>query len=453
MKRKNLLVAASATSLIVAAATGTALLTAGPAFAFHSGGVAECEGCHTMHNSLGGEAMTKDFNGMPQFQAGPYLLQGSDASSACLNCHGHADDAAPASYHIYDNDPTYNAGVTTVGGVGGGNAPANITPGGDFSWLKKTFTWVVRGTTNTSPGERHGHNIVAADYGFDADTTLTVAPGGTYEAGKLHCSSCHDPHGKYRRNADGTITTSGKPIRGSGSYNTSTDPSAAYAVGTYRLLAGEGYTTKAGTPAFTAGPPAAVAPSTYNRTEAVDQTRVAYGSGMSEWCANCHGQLHSENYVSGTSGLKHPAGNAAKLGTAIAANYNSYVKTGDMTGTSANAYNSLVPFEEGTTTYADLKAHALNTDAYLNGPDAANSNVACISCHRVHASGFDSMTRFDAAGYEFMTVDVAGVSSFNNASVLQGKSEADYIAALNGRTADQFAPYQRSLCNKCHAKD
>jgi hypothetical protein len=444
MKRKNLIAAASATTLLVAAATGTALLTAGSAFAFHSGGVAECEGCHTMHNSKNGVKMA-EYSSLPQYQAGPYLLQGADASSACLNCHGHANDTAPSSYHIYDND-TY--------GTNDGIVPANITPGGDFAWVKKTFEWVVRGNTNTSPGERHGHNIVASDYGFVPDTTLTTAPGGTYPATSLHCSSCHDPHGRYRRDVNGDIATTGKPISNSGSYTTSAAPTTNYSVGVYRILGGEGYTTKAvGGAGFTNGPPAAVAPNTYNRTEATTQTRVAYGSGMSEWCANCHGNLHSEGYVSGTSGLKHPAGNAAKLGATILGNYNAYVKTGDMTGTVASAYNSLVPFEEGTADYTALKAHAQNNDSVLTGADA-QSNVACISCHRVHASGFDSMTRFDAAGYEFMTVgDASGVPSYTNTNILQGKTEAELTAALGGRPATAFAPYQRSLCNKCHAKD
>ena len=72
-------------TLTVAAA---ALLLSSPAMAFHSGGVAECEGCHTMHNSLEGAAVT---SALPQYQSGPYLLKGSDQSSACLNCHNSAE--------------------------------------------------------------------------------------------------------------------------------------------------------------------------------------------------------------------------------------------------------------------------------------------------------------------------------------------------------------------------
>jgi hypothetical protein len=450
MKRSNLIAAASATTLLVAAATATSLFTAGQAFAFHSGGVAECEGCHTMHNSLGGAPVTAAF---PQYQAGPFLLKASDQSSTCLNCHGASNDTAPSSYHIYDND-TY--------GLNDGKAPANLTPGGDFAWLKKSYQWSPRtGSTETSEADRHGHNIVAFDYGFAADGTLSQAPGGSYPAASLHCSSCHDPHGKYRRDDTGTIATTGKPIVNSGSYNTSANPTTWGAVGVYRILGGTGYTPKSmgGANAFANNPPAAVAPSSYNRTEDVTQTRVAYGSGMSEWCQNCHTSIHRDSYTSGTSGLSHPAGNNAKLTAAIIGNYNTYVKSGDLTGTVASAYNSLIPFEEGSADYTALKAHALNTDGYLTGADT-NSNVACISCHRVHASGFDSMTRFDGAVIEYMTLaDASGVAKYGDptvaaeAKVAMGRTPAEYQAALGGRSASKFAPYQRSLCNKCHAKD
>jgi len=429
-------------SLAVAASL---LISAPAAFAFHSGGVAECEGCHTMHNSLDGAAMT---TATPQFQAGPYLLQGNDASSACLNCHQHAGDTGPSSYHISTADADMPAGT----------APLQMTPGGDFGWLKKTYNFLVRGTSTTNHGERHGHNVVAADFGYVADSTLTVAPGGSYPAANLACSSCHDPHGKYRRDASGNIATTGLPIKNSGSYNTSADPTSWGSVGVFRILGGTGYQPKslAGSFGFTQQVPAAVAPSTYNRTEAATQTRVAYGNNMSEWCANCHTGILRGSFTSGMGGLSHPAGNGAKLGTDIIANYNAYVKSGDMSGTAATAYNSLAPFEMGTTDYTAMKAVALNTDAALGGPDS-NSNVNCLSCHRAHASAFESMLRYGHAN-EFMTVaDASGVSIYPdpvaNAAQAQGLSVAESTAAYYGRPATKFAPYQRLMCNKCHAKD
>ncbi|MBI5441922.1 MAG: hypothetical protein HY900_12005 [Deltaproteobacteria bacterium] len=40
-----------------------------------------------------------------------------------------------------------------------------------------------------------------------------------------------------------------------------------------------------------------------------------------------------------------------------------------------------------------------------------------------------------------------------NAAVSQGLSDTEQAAALYDRPATKFAPFQRLLCNKCHAKD
>ncbi len=431
-------------SVVLAAAS--ALLISVPAFAFHSGGVAECEGCHTMHNSEGGVAMKAS---TPQYQPGPYLLQGNDQSSACLNCH-NSPDTAPSSYHI----------STDASKLGPGLAPVEATPGGDFAWLKKSYAFSIRGAATTEDGDRHGHNIIASDYGYTQDKTLTAAPGGTYPASSLACSSCHDPHGKYRRFADGTQATTGLPIFGSGSYGTSASPIAGVsAVGVYRILGGVGYQPKslAGSFAFANGAPDAVAPSTYNRLETTAQTHVAYGKGMSEYCANCHTAMLDNSYTSGMKGLVHPAGNGAKLTAAIAGNYNAYVTSGIMTNTDPKkAYSSLVPFELGTADYTVLKPLAINTDT-LDQSASTSANVSCLSCHRAHASGFESMTRY-YLGNEFMTVaDASNAAAYDSSTtegkINHGKTVAETTAAYYGRAASAFGPNARDLCNKCHAKD
>ena len=61
------------------------LLAGGTPQAFHSGGVAECGGCHSMHSPEAG---------------GSFLLIGTDQSSTCLTCHEHAGDTGPRSYHV-----------------------------------------------------------------------------------------------------------------------------------------------------------------------------------------------------------------------------------------------------------------------------------------------------------------------------------------------------------------
>ena len=415
------------------------------AMAFHSGGVAECEGCHSMHNSLEGVAnVTGRAYGTG---SGPWLLKAQDQSGACLNCH----EASPGSYHIS------TPGILPMDS----SEPTQRTAGGDFSWLKKTMTYSVRGTLTTMDGDVKGHNIVAVDFGFGADKVKTVAPGGTYPADALSCISCHDPHGRYRRDATGAYATTGLPIFASGSYTSSAAPIAGVsAVGAYRLLAGVGYQPKslAGSYAFTAPPPTAVSPSSYNTNQttiAGVQDRVGYGSGMSEYCSNCHPAMHMSTYTSGTPGLVHPAGNGAKLTAPIAANYSAYVSSGIMTGTGAQ-YSALAPFETGDgATLAGITA----LKAFQAAPTAASTtnNVLCLSCHRAHASGFESMARY-YLGNEFMTVADSNNAAIYDTSTTENKintgySTAQQVAAYNGRPATVFGPYARNYCNKCHAKD
>jgi hypothetical protein len=428
--------------------------------AFHSGGVAECEGCHSMHNSFEGST---NVTGRTFAQGtGIYLLKANDQSGACLNCH-NAADVAPSSYHISTN------GVTPYDST----SPVEMTPGGDFAWLKKTMTFLVRGNTTTNDGERHGHNIKAIDFGYDPDVLLTAAPGGSYPAANLACSSCHDPHGRYRRDINGNIGTpdggSGTthvnlPIFNSGSYNSSANPTSYAAVGVYRILGGEGYQPKSlsGSYAFANSVPSAVVASTYNRSEATDQTGIAYGNNMSEWCANCHTGMLQGSYTSGMAGLRHPAGNGAKLTGDIVANYNAYVSSGIMTNVTANkAFSTLAPFELGsgdyTTAATGLKAQAVTGTGGASNHAAATTdgNVACLSCHRAHATAFESMIRWNYAGNEFMTAaDSAGAAIYDSVNGKgTGYSQAQQTNAYYGRPATAFGPNARSYCNKCHAKD
>jgi hypothetical protein len=430
----------------------------GSAYAFHSGGVAECEGCHTMHNTVGSGRQVPLAKGVGQ--GAIYLLQGTDQSSACLNCHNSADSVA-SSYHISTDDSMFTQGLVNYADTN--TSPVELTPGGDFGWLKVDRNVTVRSKVTQVFGEERGHSINAVDYGYNKDGRNTLAPGGTYPGASLHCSSCHDPHGRYRRDAAGAYSTTGLPIANSGSYNNSNAPVAGvYAVGAYRILGGIGYAPKS-TPGydFTAGTPDAVAPSTYNRSEATGQTHVAYGRGMSEWCANCHPKMLENAYVSGAVNHRHPAGNGAKL-TFIAANYNSYVSSGRMTNTDlTKAYSTLAPFELGIAdatpaSYATLKTLAVNTDT-LDQSAQPTSNVSCLSCHRAHAGAFPAMTRFFLEN-EFMTIgDGAGVASYDNAQtenkINYGLNPTETTNAYYGRAAAKFGPWARNYCNKCHAKD
>jgi len=397
-------------------------------YAFHSGGVAECAGCHSMHSPAVG---------------GTRLLVGTDASSACLTCHEHAGDTGPSSYHV----------STNLADMPAGTAPLQRTPGGDFGWLKKTYSFLLRGEAITDDGANMGHDIKAVDFGYTGrSNNPTTAPGGTFSTANLGCNSCHDPHGRTRRLESGALATTGAPIKASGSYTAAVnEPDATGAVGLYRLLAGPGYSQ--GGASFTAAPAAKV-PSSYNRSEMTTSTRVAYGSMTAnnhqtwgDWCATCHPGMHSSGaYV-------HPVD--ASFGNGTDTNYNQYVKSGDMSGgAGATAYTSLVPFAM-TGTYAEL-ATATTSTAGVSG----TSRVMCLSCHRAHASGFLDMLRWEQE-YEFITKVVGGVTSYGGTDVAatdnalsRGRTNAEKTASYYDRPAGTFfATYQRVLCNKCHAKD
>jgi hypothetical protein len=406
--------------------------------AFHEGGVGACEGCHTMHNSLSGKAAAA---ALPQFQAGDFLLKASDQSSVCLNCHQHAGDTGPNSFHI----------STSQSDMPTGAPPIQLSPGGDFGWLKKTYSWTGETGPQISRGETHGHNIVASDYGYVADSRLTYAPGGgsfQYPSNRLSCISCHDPHGRYRRDSTGAISTTGGPIIGSGSYNTSMNPFAKISVGVYRLLGGVGYQPKSldGSYAFLYKSFFAAAPENYNRSEDTTDVRVAYGQNVSEWCANCHAQMHS---TVGT--LIHAADQP--MSATVLSIYNSYVKTGDLTGTQATSYLSLVPFQMGDTTDMPTLKGAVGSTA---GP-VSGDRVMCLSCHRAHASGWDSMMRFPLDPTFTTVADGSGYPVYpdpgTNPIQAMGRTTQEFQKALYDRPPTKFAAFQRTLCNKCHAQD
>ena len=404
----------------------------GGSVAFHSGGVGPCEGCHSIHNSSQGSG------GSPVPNA--YLLRQTDPSSTCLNCHQRAGDIGPTTYHV----------STPVNEVLPGIPPKQLTPGGDFGWLIKNYIWSSpTGTVMVSRGDRHGHNIVALDYGYDMDGTFTAAPGGSYPADRLACTSCHDPHGKYRRDLNGLITTTGRPIANSGSFASSPGPNLTAAVGAYRLLGGNGYRPKsliAGL-TFISNPPAAVAPDRPNRSEAVTQTRVAYGAGMSEWCLNCHPTMHTVTYP-GSANLLHPSGNLAKLGLTKTDNYGKYVRTGELTGLWDTSYLSLVPFEEGTADPAALKSLATSdVSVVLTGP-GPGAQVMCLTCHRAHASGWDGIMRWNTKT-DFIVYN-GTYAPAANPEYAQGRTEAEARRAYYDRPASTFALNQDTLCNKCH---
>jgi hypothetical protein len=349
--------------LVVMAACLITLGLSLTSYALHDGGVAHCDACHSMHNSV---------DGVDNGGGGAYLQVGSDPSSTCLTCH--------ASYGQFSDGSAYRAG-------------------GDFYWVTKNYSWTAWGSLHESTGDSHGHNVIAADEtGLDADATLATAPGGTYLASQLGCNSCHDPHGKQ---------------------------------GNESLLYGD-QPTGANYPggAYIFDNPAPVFLNAGRTKDVTDSDHSAYGSGMSEWCANCHPGFYD------TVG-KHPSGNntgAAMNGEAT--NYNAYVATGDLSGMQGTAYWEIVPFEDGAT-----DTTGLDTGSTM-GPNST-ANVMCLSCHRAHASAFPNIGKWYFEDTLMLTDSHPKLTD-------TGATAADVANMYYGRV---ITAEQRSFCNKCHAQD
>ena len=110
----------------------------------------------------------------------------------------------------------------------------------------------------------------------------------------------------------------------------------------------------------------------------------------------------------------------------------------------------------GTSDYGLLRATASNTGSSTMGPSLGSglSNVMCLSCHRAHASGWDSIMRWNVRG-EYIVYNGKYPATDSGAAPdhAQGRSSVEVQKAYYGRAVSRFSVYQRGLCNKCHAKD
>ncbi|MDY0185868.1 MAG: hypothetical protein RBR43_08330 [Desulfuromonadaceae bacterium] len=376
-------------TISIATAMMFSLCLTGAAFAFHDGGVAHCDGCHSMHGGA---------------TSGPALQKGSDASSTCLNCHNGAN-----GYKVSSADGS------------------NKNEGGDFHWTKDNgYTYVVRGNTKTFDYNKAGHNMLAADFGMTNDANLTMAPGGSFPAAGFSCTGCHDPHGQ----ANGGTVGGALPISVSGSYGAV--PAPGTQAGNYRILYDS---AKIG---FSEDAPIA-------RASGSNGASVQYGSGMSGWCANCHVGF----YATTSSGGMHP------VDRAVQTTYNSYVATGNFTGTIANAYDPLVPIERGVTTASSDLPDPTDQATAGVGVDGS-SKVMCLSCHRAHGSAFGNALRGDMSEAFLAESWITLGSNVPATAVPYYKQgvKIDVADAGSGNPfTDGYGEYQRSLCNKCHVQD
>lgn len=315
------------------------LSSAPGARAFHDGRVGACEGCH----EYAGRA------------AGPFLLRGRDASSTCLRCHDVSAARTPRSVI-----------------VSGADAPSahGLTAGGDFAWLKVDRPG--------DPGWGHGHNVVAADFGYAADPRRPVAPGGTFPSAELGCTSCHDPHATSRvPSPSAEATSAGPQAVASGSSADRPLPTPERPVGVYRLLWTGATTHRPRKAAFTVTP---VAVESDGAPGSLRPARVAYGAGWGTWCRACHGDRdalrHAAHRADGVPSRSIVQRQAAVRGAVVLARQtrdSSALATWLATGT----YPAAEPPTEELTCLSCHRAHASEYRAGLR----AEPGPLCAACH------------------------------------------------------------------------
>ncbi|MFN2369918.1 MAG: hypothetical protein ABR506_02060 [Candidatus Krumholzibacteriia bacterium] len=334
----------------------TAVLTAAAllppaAAAFHDGGVAACAGCHVTHEGAGDQVV---------FSGDEPLLRAANPTDVCLACHGGAAG-------VFGPNPVL--------------PPAERGAGNFVFLLEDNLNDAPDGAAHPIGGEAAGHSIVSLAYGTQPDSRWTYAPGGIFPSAALGCTSCHDPHG----NAGFRMLHGAGPVQG-GLYQFTYDAPLAEGLDPTDPLA----------------------------VEARDR-HTAYRAGMSDWCANCHGDYHRP--PAGQGEFAHRVDEPLHSGQQDT--YNLYDGASNPTGGSAaTAYLPEVPFEEA----------GMTTDATA-GP-GAGAAVMCLTCHRAHASSAAAAGRWDF-NVEFLDQDGMASGSW----------------PLPNPYAD---PAQGSLCAKCH---
>jgi len=282
----------------------------------HAAITSACSNCHTMHNSQNGTVVNAD---------GPfgYLVRAS-----CYGCHsGGGIDDAP----LIDK--------TT-----------NMLAGGSFS-------------TSVATTDTRRHDVKADISSLDETTNTTGTPGNS---------------GSTLTIAVGDFDTNFRCAGSKGCHgvHTTTDPDAA--MKGYHHGAKTGYRfLHLGTAAYASGNAVTgVGSSTYEAGGATSVQHNVYGSGttgISELCAECHGQFHgSGNTGSATPFTRHPTDNL-------------------LSDASGWTMASVTVDYDNTPFAFDSPSGKTTTEAYTTSA----ANVSCLSCHRAHGSAYVDILRWE----------------------------------------------------------
>lgn len=321
-----------------------------------------CSSCHTMHNSVQGNAVafTRDSSGQQVISEAPFekLLK-----TDCLGCH-----TQPGSETIIDmgeaivpvvlniTEPTYPPDGTATATLAGGN-----------------FHWVI------NRGDPYGHNVNGIA-GVDLRFPPTQAPGGVARAEE--CANCHGTLASAESGCQGCHV----PMH----HAASSDVVAGKEQGWYRFLGSvmqylevEGPTAEGVVGIEAADWEQNPLPTLHNTYQGKAVTppplpplppEPAYtgyleSGAISQKCIGCHGQFHNET-ISDSVWIRHPV---------------EVVIPDSGEFTDFTTYNPLVPVARQNVTSEDAGFSEIIRDSDV---------VSCISCHRAHGSPYPAMLRW-----------------------------------------------------------
>ena len=319
-----------------------------------------CSGCHTMHNSQGGD---------PMATGGPLATL---LTNDCVGCHSSSDSST-----------TYVLGTSTVPVVNfTGGAPATYLAGGNFWWV----------ADKGGDDDAKGHNVLGISDDFL--DPLPFAPGGGSCGSFNNChkslaeplpeelkfmfagNGCQGCHLNPAHHADDSATVIG-------AQSSSTD-------GYYRFLSGHGPN------AYNHGVcgiedddwQASKGPGDHNEYLGVSASKtvpisLSSGHTVTAFCCGCHGNFHVEQQCSVITGeckwIRHPS-------DAVIPDTGEYADAFDAGGTGTGIYNERVPVARPSLSNVSSTV-AIGTDM-----------VMCLSCHRPHGSPNDDLLRWKYTG-------------------------------------------------------
>jgi len=390
---------------------------------YHSYDGLVCADCHTMHNSKDGAPVVE--GGYPSgTDPNPEMLYRADWTDMCLSCHmqGQNTSATAALPDVLDSGWTAPI-VMTLDGVD----PAGVAmPGGDFYY------------SNLDPAKGHNPAYTAGAVG-GAATSLMMAedpilgdtpPGGLINGDdEWSCHTCHGMHSRFsgsytawrqvQRKLNGVVISG--DVTGFG-VETATGNKGATAAG-YEPIKSNARGDIQGTSYLNVRADGEKLEGADLALDESDTNKNVYRGGFSSMCSVCHGDFHGGNGETRTADntktrvggywVRHPtnvamneAGSKYGIGT-----YTKAITNAQGTNPNPAGYDWRYPLVQPDADFTvEYDVAAMANPATAIGED----RIMCLTCHKAHATQYDNMTRWDAAGHAFIAdgdLDFTGTPS------------------------------------------